>query len=592
MRLLDATTQIFREFDDSYIPAYAILSHRWEDGEVTYQELRDEPAKAKRKKGFQKIQLCCRHALKENLDYAWIDTCCIDKSSSAELSESINSMYRWYRNAAVCYAYLSDVQARPESKKHDNSRRLLSNEEPIASEFRASKWWSRGWTLQELIAPQNLKFFASDGQEGWAELGGKRALLPLVKQITGIPRDILRGADVRICSIAMRMSWASDRETTRLEDRAYCLLGIFDVNMPLLYGEGKKAFLRLQEEIMKQSDDQTLFAWQHGSHYAGGQSLGPLASEASQFRGLRHLLPIRSTNMQSTYRMTHKGLEIDLPLIVEKGSRRATAILHCSSAAFFPDRIALPLIRVGDDDSNQFAREAITHGPLSCIDSTSAAAAVTRTIFINQESQQDLKWQTGTLVRFINCSQRHYRFGWKSDVAEEHPADDLSRSCFYVPSKYPNGFFFLEMADHSWLTVLFTVNLRFAGQSACQLRYHPVAITQSWNDQSTALELDVQKQLQGDFGTSNCQWSLLYLPNGHSVFANIGLKIVDGESIVVLDVDFRYPHDTPREPYELEAVPSSRAANIERPATYDVTTLVPPKSSRLSKVVSKAFNLL
>ncbi|KAH7087186.1 heterokaryon incompatibility protein-domain-containing protein [Paraphoma chrysanthemicola] len=589
MRLLDATTQTFREFDDSYIPAYAILSHRWEDGEMTYQELRDEPAKAKRKKGFEKIQLCCRHALKEDLDYTWIDTCCIDKTSSAELSESINSMYRWYRNAAVCYAYLSDVQAPSESKKHDNSRRLLSNEEPTASEFRASKWWSRGRTLQELIAPQNLKFFANDGQEGWAELGGKRALLPLVKHITGIPRDILRGADVRICSTAMRMSWASDRETTRLEDRAYCLLGIFDVNMPLLYGEGKKAFLRLQEEIMKQSDDQTLFAWQHGSHYAGGQSLGPLASEASQFRGLGHLLPIRSTDLQSTYRMTHKGLEIDLPLIMDKGSRRATAILHCSSAAFFPDRIALPLVRVGDDDSNQFAREA-THGPLSSINSKPAAAAVTKTIFINQESQQDVEWQTRTLVRFSNCKQHHYSLEHWSSGTEKFPTDDLERECFYVPSKYQKGVFFLKTADHSWLTVLFTVNIRFSGQSACQLKYYPVSITQSWNDIIYALEKDYQNQLQGDFGKSNCQSSLLYLPNERSIYANIGLKIVDGESMVVFDVDFRYVHDAPREPYELEAIPSSRAANVERPATYNVTTLIPPKSSKLSKVVSRALD--
>ncbi|KAF2028096.1 HET-domain-containing protein [Setomelanomma holmii] len=217
MRLLHATTQEFHEFVGTDIPAYAILSHRWEDEEVTYQEVKNELQKAKKKKGFEKVQQCCTHALKEGLDYVWVDTCCIDKSSSAELSEAINSMYQWYRLSTVCYAFLSDD----------------------------SRWWTRGWTLQELIAPQIVKFFGS-GLRNWIRIGGKRSLLSAVADRTGIDREILRGADPKVCSVSMRMSWASGRETSRPEDMAYSLIGIFGVNMPLLYGEGTKAFVRLQ----------------------------------------------------------------------------------------------------------------------------------------------------------------------------------------------------------------------------------------------------------------------------------------------------------------------------------------------------------
>jgi hypothetical protein len=249
MRLLHAETLCFHEFYGADIPAYAILSHRWEDEEVTYQDftrvtsssawqrMTASGRKARDvadRKGFDKILRCCQQARSDGLDYVWVDTCCIDKSSSAELSESINSMFKWYQESEVCYAYLSDV--------HTDSRDYLFSG-PFW--FLKSQWWTRGWTLQELIAPRILKFFVH-GSDGWLEIGTKTSLLGLVASRTGIDEGILCGRNLNECAIATRMSWASDRQTTRIEDMAYCLLGIFNVNMPLLYGEGDKAFIRLQ----------------------------------------------------------------------------------------------------------------------------------------------------------------------------------------------------------------------------------------------------------------------------------------------------------------------------------------------------------
>lgn len=164
-------------------------------------------------------------------------SCCIDKSSTAELSEAINSMFRWYRNAAICYAYLEDVTS--------------------LSHLDQSRWFTRGWTLQELVAPRDVLFYSSD----WRLLGSKLELSDQLWKITRIEPEILSTGVFDHVSIATRMSWAGNRQTTRIEDAAYCLMGIFEVNMPLLYGEGRKSFTRLQEEIMKVSDDQSLFAW-------------------------------------------------------------------------------------------------------------------------------------------------------------------------------------------------------------------------------------------------------------------------------------------------------------------------------------------
>jgi hypothetical protein len=217
---------------------YAILSHTWGVEEVNFEDLRN--GTGKKKIGYEKIRFCGEQAKRDGLQYFWVDTCCIDKSSSAELTESINSMFRWYSKATKCYVYLSDVSG-PSDK---------TDELAWESAFRESRWFARGWTLQELIAPRSVEFFSNEGHL----LGDKSTLERQICETTGIPAKVLRECPLPDFSVAERMSWAERRETTREEDRAYSLLGIFEVYMPLIYGEGKQhAFRRLREEIDKRS---------------------------------------------------------------------------------------------------------------------------------------------------------------------------------------------------------------------------------------------------------------------------------------------------------------------------------------------------
>ncbi|KAK3300585.1 heterokaryon incompatibility protein-domain-containing protein [Chaetomium fimeti] len=250
MRLLNVHTRTIGEFlSDSEVVRYAILSHTWAEEEVTYEDFQTLSADALRaKKGYAKVVDCCWQAMADGYNWVWVDTCCIDKRSSAELSEAINSMFRWYQNAAVCYAYLADVPSQVD-------RDPFSLDDHLAR----ARWFTRGWTLQELLAPKDVVFYGRD----WEKIGDKLSLSKNITEITGICRSDLRSfSSSSPRSVAARMSWAAKRETSRTEDIAYCLLGIFGVNMPLLYGEGKKAFRRLQEEIMKAyPTDHTLFAW-------------------------------------------------------------------------------------------------------------------------------------------------------------------------------------------------------------------------------------------------------------------------------------------------------------------------------------------
>ncbi|KAI6004263.1 heterokaryon incompatibility protein-domain-containing protein, partial [Pisolithus albus] len=231
---------------------YAILSHRWAD-EVDYMEImelakmenRDE---IRERNGYQKIVKSCQQAENDGLEWLWVDTCCIDKRNSTELSEALNSMFRWYENSKRYYAYLHDVDVFPTTPDHETFGAFNGWPE----------WFSRGWTLQELIAPMDLRFFNKD----WQFIGDKRNLARTLVEITRVPCGVLEdGLAAYGPSVAQVMSWAADRRTTRDEDRAYSLMGLLDVHMPMLYGEGKKAFLRLQQEIIRKSSDQTIFAW-------------------------------------------------------------------------------------------------------------------------------------------------------------------------------------------------------------------------------------------------------------------------------------------------------------------------------------------
>jgi len=244
MRLLQYTKDGdfgLTEFFESDIPEYAILSHRWGAEEVTFADLINNTGKSKA--GYNKIRFCGEQAMRDNLYYFWVDTCCIDKSNSTELAEAINSMFRWYRDATKCYVYLSDV-SRPRINSADGFN------EAWESTFRKSQWFTRGWTLQELVAPGSVEFFSNEGEL----LGNKSSLERHICERTGIPVKALRGISLSTFSVTERMSWAASRETYRQEDKAYSLLGIFDVNMPLIYSEGKdKAMQRLREEIEKAS---------------------------------------------------------------------------------------------------------------------------------------------------------------------------------------------------------------------------------------------------------------------------------------------------------------------------------------------------
>ncbi|KAI0705460.1 hypothetical protein C8Q76DRAFT_860857 [Earliella scabrosa] len=271
-----------------------------------------------------KVKRACATVRASGHQYIWIDSCCIDKTSSSELSEAINSMYAWYRDASVCYAFLVDV---PRDGDPSAAHSL----------FRQSRWFKRGWTLQELIAPRTVVFLSSE----WQFLGTKTSLADVISDVTGIDCTILRHQkDTMNVSVAERMSWAAGRETTRPEDEAYSLLGLFDINIPTLYGEGRRAFLRLQEEILKRVPDQSILVWDvqdgfvtfptavaadYHIVYPPFEPIGWFAESPSQFQASREIksIPLPAfmhelgLNIGSlpTYTATPFGLPIPLPII-------------------------------------------------------------------------------------------------------------------------------------------------------------------------------------------------------------------------------------------------------------------------------------
>ncbi|ROV99944.1 hypothetical protein VMCG_06294 [Cytospora schulzeri] len=384
MWLLHVTSKHLKAFlpDSIPTPGYAILSHTWDpdpDNEVLFSDFEASGGNrailpsARLKRSWRKVELACGQALGDGYAWIWIDTCCIDKSSSSELSEAINSMYAWYRDSGVCYAWLSDLSAGV-------------GLELSKSEFQASRWFTRGWTLQELLAPQKVVFFIKQnegpdryegketvpGEDGpgaapnapgttmWLSVGEKTDFSELISSVTGIDASILR--DPRLletASIAQRMSWASKRATSRPEDMAYCLMGIFDVNMPMLYGEGaEKAFLRLQEEIMKSSDDQSLFAWRDDQ--AGPRSRhGLLATSPRPFRDSDLIIPYQNWASRPPYAMTNRGLQITLPEMVQLSPRdgnRYLAVLDCPVPPNYNDHCFLTIYLEKLTGPSQFAR--------------------------------------------------------------------------------------------------------------------------------------------------------------------------------------------------------------------------------------------
>ncbi|KAK4220849.1 ankyrin repeat-containing domain protein [Podospora fimiseda] len=335
MRLIDTSTLELVEFYKD-IPNYAILSHRWGNEEITLQDLFRIKANNKtdnNREGYVKVVKFCRIAELHGLKYGWVDTCCIDKTSSSELAEAINSMYRWYEKSALCFAFLSDVGER--FTQWGNRTTTLSK----------SEWFTRGWTLQELIAPSVVIFLDSK----WGKIGTKSSLCAELSKITGIPKAILAGKPPHTASIAQRMSWASKRETTRVEDIAYCLMGLFGVNMPMLYGEGEGAFVRLQEEIIKTSEDHTIFAWQLSNWRHVPPNGGPLASSPVHFSECHDLGPIRDPGnrlLSGVISTDNKGIYLKLSLVPPNPKNRDDihiAILPCRRAESPGTRTGIPL---------------------------------------------------------------------------------------------------------------------------------------------------------------------------------------------------------------------------------------------------------
>ncbi|KAG9229631.1 hypothetical protein BJ875DRAFT_499792 [Amylocarpus encephaloides] len=227
---------------DDQIPPYAILSHTWgpDNEEVTFEDIVNETGDIK--PGYEKIRFCGEQARQDGLQCFWIDTCCINKKNNAELSRSINAMFRWYQNAAKCYVYLSDVSTR----KRKASDRL--SEHIWEKAFRESRWFTRGWTLQELLAPDSVEFFSREGEP----LGDKSSLRSQICEITNIPHTALRRKPLSQFSVEERLRWIQHRQTKLEEDKAYSLLGIFDVYVLPIYGEGAaKAYARLLDEFHK-----------------------------------------------------------------------------------------------------------------------------------------------------------------------------------------------------------------------------------------------------------------------------------------------------------------------------------------------------
>lgn len=315
MRLVNVRTFKLKEFGEDDVPPYAILSHTWGPQEASLRDLQKATSiSIKTNRIYRKIVCACFQARKDCLQWLWVDTVCIDSTSSIDVQEAVNSAFNWYRRSEMCYVYLDDL---------DGSCPLLSDTAIEASgrpgqqnhripfwaqSMATCRWFTRGWALPELIAPVGIKFFGKT----WRLVATKAKLVRYLARITGIDAGVLTHArKIGLVSIATRMSWAANRRTTRVEDRAYSLLGIFGVSMPIVYGEGNRAFARLQEEIMKFSNDQSIFAW--SSEKPDGTVL--MADSPDDFALSRGIVV---WGRPKSFQLTNQGLRATLPVIFEQ----------------------------------------------------------------------------------------------------------------------------------------------------------------------------------------------------------------------------------------------------------------------------------
>ncbi|KAG4426819.1 hypothetical protein IFR04_000250 [Cadophora malorum] len=429
---------VFREPTSGKPPAYAILSHTWGEDEVIYQDLKKgkDNNKIVNKAGWRKIQFCAKQAAVDGLEYFWVDTCCIDKKSSSELTEAINSMYMWYESAAICYVYLVDlpggcprlVETRTQEvitaelvdddtrvaesrllQSSDKTHRSLPSQSDLppfdveggtrlpervwVSRLAGCLWFRRGWTLQELIAPVRLVFFGVD----WNFVGSKIDLLYTLSDITGIDSIALsHRCNLEELSIAKRLSWAARHSTTRIEDTAYSLLGLLNINMTLLYGEGERAFTRLQEEIIRRSADSSIFAWLRGADN------GLLAPSPAYFGSCSKVILCSGGTVAHSFEFTHRGLKMKLP-ILKRRSKGGTvlAVLNCRMEDEFERVLCLHLKEQMADptDSGETTVCSIIQCTLRCAKSQAQDWDATQLHSIDSKELESTEYRTVLLPR-------------------------------------------------------------------------------------------------------------------------------------------------------------------------------------------------
>ncbi|OAX36057.1 hypothetical protein K503DRAFT_744950 [Rhizopogon vinicolor AM-OR11-026] len=350
MYFQSSVPQTAHNYHPSNTLEYAILSHRWlGEGEPTYEQIKSGTASVA-SRGYEKLQFFCDKARAYNVQFAWSDTCCINKSSSTELDESIRSMFRWYKNSTVCIVHLAQSET--------------------IGDIPDDEWTQRGWTLQELLASRKIKLF----NQRWKPMTGDTndksrrgtELMKTLEAATGIPLDSLlkfRPGPVRVDE---RMTWAARRKTTRVEDVAYSLMGIFDVSLQIAYGEGEdRAFCRLIEAIM-QTGNPSVLNWTGEAAMHCSSDAFPRSPQS--FAGRTLQLPPSLGRLEMT--MTSLGLRV--PLVILPLSICSTSELYESGyyevileCVLYPT-IKINFVGSSDNYRQQFALGIVNYSLGSC----------------------------------------------------------------------------------------------------------------------------------------------------------------------------------------------------------------------------------
>ncbi|GAP91820.1 putative HET domain-containing protein [Rosellinia necatrix] len=418
MRLIQCRTLQLREFSVSEIPPYAILSHTWEEGEVTFAGFSQGAQRGvdASVKSWEKISQTCTLAVRNGYEYVWIDTCCIDKSSSAELTEAINSMYSWYAGSGKCFAYLSDFNQSTAGPPNSSCQ------------FFASRWFSRGWTLQELIAPEDLEFYDSS----WVFYGSKAGLCADIADATGIDEQVLCAAGMALkgllasIPVCRKMSWAAGRETRRPEDVAYSLLGIFGVHMPLIYGEGANAFARLQKKIIKSTNDLTILAWKSPHQVLPWDHCGVLAPSPNFFSDSGDIVLSQDLRYNPDFSITNKGLQVSIALPVVSGLRNPIMSLHCHRQDRYQESLGIHLGSIG---GNLYGRALANEIPIETEGERLLGTSIFLSIQPHSNNNADLTLHRTNISSLTLLRGHHFQFRFNY-----HP--EMTK-CIRILSVYP-----------------------------------------------------------------------------------------------------------------------------------------------------------